>query len=250
MKIMAIIPARYASTRFPGKPLALLGGKPVVQWGYERASQVFEYVAVATDDERIQNCVNSFGGRAIMTSPHHCSGTDRACEAMLISGYNPDIVVNIQGDEPFVDQAQLKALATCFEDEDTDIATIVRPFTGSYEELKDPNKVKVVRDDKGFAMYFSRSVIPCTRGAEPSAWPSISAYYTHIGLYGYRADVLKRVSKLPQSPLEKAESLEQLRWLQAGMRIRTAVSDSVSIGIDTPADLEEAQRIIKNNLHG
>lgn len=173
MKIMAIIPARYASTRFPGKPLALLGGKPVVQWVYERASQVFEYVAVATDDERIQNCVKGFGGRVIMTSPHHCSGTDRACEAMLISGYNPNIVVNIQGDEPFVDQAQLKALATCFEDEDTDIATIVRPFTGSYEELEDPNKVKVVRDDKDFAMYFSRSVIPYTRGAEPSDRKSV-----------------------------------------------------------------------------
>lgn len=244
MKIMAIIPARYASTRFPGKPLAMLGGKPVVQWVYERAAQVFDAVAVATDDTRISDAVETFGGRAILTSPDHRSGTDRVREAYELSGEQADVIVNIQGDEPFVDPGQLRALAACFDDPATDIATIVRPFKGTYAELADPNKVKAVRDDRGFALYFSRSVIPYTRGEAPEAWPGATPYFIHIGLYGYRSDVLARIASMPQSTLEKAESLEQLRWLQAGLRIRTATSDVVTVGIDTPADLEEARKLI------
>jgi len=249
MKFMAIIPARYASTRFPGKPLAVLGDKPVVQWVYERASQVFDLVAVATDDERISEAVASFGGRAIMTSATHRSGTDRVREAYQLSGEKADVIINIQGDEPFVDPAQLKALAACFDDAATDIATLVRPFTGTYAELADPNKVKVVCDNKGYAMYFSRSVVPCTRGADPKKWLELSPYFIHIGLYGYRTDILCRVAELQPSSLEIAENLEQLRWLQAGLRIRTAQSDIITVGIDTPADLEEAKFMIGDKSH-
>ena len=244
MKITAIIPARYASTRFPGKPLALLGGRPVVQWVYERAAQVFDQVAVATDDERIASAVEAFGGVAVMTSPEHPSGTDRVREAFAILGAPGDVVVNIQGDEPFISTEQLRALAACFDHPDTDIATIVRPFSGTYAELADPNKVKAVRDDMGLALYFSRSVIPAVRGRDKELWPALNQYYIHVGLYAYRAAALNAITSLPQSSLEKAESLEQLRWLQAGMRIRTAVCDAVTVGIDTPADLEEAQKML------
>ncbi|MDE6286506.1 MAG: 3-deoxy-manno-octulosonate cytidylyltransferase [Muribaculaceae bacterium] len=244
MKFTAIIPARYASSRFPGKPLALLGGKPVVQWVYERASRVFDSVAVATDDRRIADAVASFGGTAVMTSSDHPSGTDRVREAFNILGAPGDVVVNIQGDEPFISIEQLRALAGCFDDPRTDIATVVRPFRGSFAELADPNKVKAVRDDAGYALYFSRSVIPYMRGHEPEEWPALAQYYIHVGLYAYRAAALAKIADIPQSPLEKAESLEQLRWLQAGMSIRTAVSDDVTVGIDTPADLAEAQKLV------
>lgn len=244
MKIMAIIPARYASTRFPGKPLAMLGSKPVIQWVCERASQVFDSVVVATDDERIARAVEAFGGRAVMTSPDHRSGTDRIREAYTLCGDKADVVVNIQGDEPFVDASQLRALAACFDSEGTDIATIVRPFSGSYAELADPNKVKVVLDDRGYALYFSRSVVPYCRGTKPEEWPANTSYHIHVGLYAYRTDVLMRVTDMPSSALEMAESLEQLRWLQAGLKIRTALSPVVTVGIDTPADLEEARRLI------
>ncbi|MDE6497321.1 MAG: 3-deoxy-manno-octulosonate cytidylyltransferase [Muribaculaceae bacterium] len=247
MKITAIIPARYASSRFPGKPLAMLGGKPVVQWVYERATKVFDSVAVATDDRRIADAVESFGGVAVMTSPSHPSGTDRVREAFNLLGAAGDVVVNIQGDEPFISTEQLRALADCFADPRTDIATIVRPFRGTYAELADPNKVKAVRDEAGYALYFSRSVIPCVRGHEQESWPSLAQYYIHVGLYAYRAEALARIADLPQSALEKAESLEQLRWLQAGMRIRTAVSEVVTVGIDTPADLAEAQSMIDSH---
>lgn len=247
MKFMAIIPARYASTRFPGKPLALLGGKPVIQWVCERASQVFDTVIVATDDERIMHAVQNFGGTAILTSPDHRSGTDRVREAYRLSGQNADVIVNIQGDEPFVDPSQLRALAACFDNPATDIATLARPFSGTYAELSDPNKVKVVMSDGGFALYFSRSVIPYVRGAVADSWPADFGYFIHVGLYGYRADVLERVADMQPSTLECAESLEQLRWLQAGLRIRVAQSDICTVGIDTPADLEEARRIIEES---
>ena len=245
MKIMAIIPARYASTRFPGKPLAILGGKPVVQWVYERASEVFDTVVVATDDGRIAEAVEAFGGRAVMTSPDHRSGTDRVREAYELSGNRADVIVNIQGDEPFVRPEQLRALAACFDRPGTDIATLVRPFSGSYEELSDPNKVKVTRAETGAALYFSRSVIPYCRGVEPSLWPQTTQYYIHIGIYAYRPEALKAIAGMPQSQLEKAESLEQLRWMESGLRIRTAVTEYSTVGIDTPADLEEARRIIE-----
>lgn len=239
---MAIIPARYASTRFPGKPLAILGDRPVIEWVCRRAAEVFDSVAVATDDVRIAEAVRAFGGRAIMTSPDHRSGTDRVREAYERCGEQADVVVNIQGDEPFVDPSQLRGLAACFGDAATDIATIVRPFAGDYAALSDPNKVKVVLDDEGRALYFSRSVIPYCRGLQSDDWPSSAQYYIHVGLYAYRTDVLRRITDMPASTLEKTESLEQLRWLQAGLTIRTHLSDVTTIGIDTPADLEEARR--------
>lgn len=247
--IIAIIPARYASTRFPGKPLARLGGKTMIRRVYERVSAVFDAVAVATDDERIFAEVESFRGRVVMTSPGHRSGTDRIYEAYLKLGSPRPIVVNVQGDEPFIACSQLEALAACFGDPATQIASLARPFTGSYHELEDPNTPKVVMDGDMNAMYFSRSVIPYCRGKEKATWTDVTQYYTHVGLYGYRADVLARITSLPQSSLEKAESLEQLRWLQAGYRIRMAVTDAPTIGIDTPADLARAEEMIAGDLN-
>lgn len=248
MKYIAIIPARYASTRFPGKPLALIGGKPMIQRTYEAAARALgaENVAVATDDERIFRTVEGFGGVAVMTSTEHRSGTDRCREAYERLGSDADIVINVQGDEPFLKPGQLRQLVECFDAEGTDIATLAREFDASrgYEALEDPNTPKLVRDNEGFALYFSRSVIPYVRGKERSEWPADFPYLTHVGLYAFRARVLEEISHLPQSPLELAESLEQLRWLQAGYRIRVAVTNLPNIGIDTPADLEAAEKMI------
>lgn len=242
--IIAIIPARYASTRFPGKPLAKLAGKTMIHRVYERVAAVFGSVAVATDDVRIGAEVESFGGRAVMTSSAHRSGTDRVYEAYLKLGAHEKIVVNVQGDEPFIAASQLEALAACFGDPRTQIASLARPFRGSYADLEDPNTPKVVMDSDMYAMYFSRSVIPYCRGLEKNQWPGAKEYFTHVGLYGYRADVLAEITRLPQSPLEKAESLEQLRWLQAGYRIKMAVTEADTIGIDTPADLARAEAML------
>lgn len=248
MKYIALIPARYASTRFPGKPLARIGGKPMIQRTFEAAARALgaENVAVATDDSRIFDAVEAFGGRAVMTSPDHRSGTDRCREAYDILGSDADVVINVQGDEPFLNPLQLKQLVSCFDSSDTDIATLARSFDPekSYEVLADPNTPKLVTDARGFALYFSRSVIPYVRGAEREEWPACFPYLTHVGLYAFRAAVLREVSALPQSPLELAESLEQLRWLQAGYRIRVAVTDLPNIGIDTPADLAAAEKMI------
>lgn len=248
MKYIALIPARYASTRFPGKPLATIGGKPMIQRTFEAAARALgaENVAVATDDSRIFDAVEAFGGRAVMTSPDHRSGTDRCREAYDIIGSDADVVINVQGDEPFLNPLQLKQLVSCFDSEGTDIATLARSFDPekSYEALADPNTPKLVTDARGFALYFSRSVIPYVRGAEREEWPACFPYLTHVGLYAFRAPVLREVSALPQSPLELAESLEQLRWLQAGYRIRVAVTDLPNIGIDTPADLAAAEKMI------
>lgn len=248
MKFIAIIPARYASTRFPGKPLALIGGKPMIQRTFEAAARALgaENVAVATDDERIYSTVVNFGGRAIMTSPDHRSGTDRCREAYGKSGSDADIVINVQGDEPFLEPAQLRQLTDCFKSGDTDIATLARRFDPrrGYDALADPNTPKVVTDNDGFALYFSRSVIPYVRGAEKDEWAASHPFLTHVGLYAFRADVLKAVTALPQSPLELSESLEQLRWLQGGYRIKVAVTELPNIGIDTPADLAAAEQMI------
>lgn len=248
MKYIALIPARYASTRFPGKPLARIGGKPMIQRTFEAAARALgaENVAVATDDSRIFDAVEAFGGRAVMTSPDHRSGTDRCREAYDILGSDADVVINVQGDEPFLNPLQLKQIVSCFDSADTDIATLARSFDPekSYEALADPNTPKLVTDARGFALYFSRSVIPYVRGAEREEWPACFPYLTHVGLYAFRAAVLREISALPQSPLELAESLEQLRWLQAGYRIRVAVTDLPNIGIDTPADLAAAEKMI------
>lgn len=246
LKFLGIIPARYASTRFPGKPLALLGGKPVIQHVYERASQALEAV-VATDDARIFDAVKAFGGNVVMTSPDHPSGTDRCREAYANFGREADVVVNIQGDEPFVDPSQIESLKGCFDSPDVDIATLIRPFDPArgYEALANPNSPKVVVADNGDALYFSRSVIPYLRGHDKEEWPSLHRYFTHVGIYAFRTSVLEKVVALPRSPLEIAESLEQLRWLQGGFRIRTAVTDIPTVGIDTPDDLRAAEKILE-----
>ena len=230
MNFLAIIPARYASTRFPGKPLARLGGKPVIQRVYEQVAGVLDDAVVATDDERIRDAVRAFGGRVEMTSPDHRSGTDRCWEAYCKQGREYDVVVNVQGDEPFIRPSQLEAVKRCFDDPATDIATLVKPFTEAdgLAALENPNSPKVVLDAQSRAIYFSRSVIPYLRGVPREEWL-----------------VLRAVTALPQSPLELAESLEQLRWLENGYKIGVGISEVETIGIDTPEDLEKAERFLQ-----
>ncbi|MDD6890528.1 MAG: 3-deoxy-manno-octulosonate cytidylyltransferase [Bacteroidales bacterium] len=246
MKYIGIIPARYASTRFPAKPLALLGGKPVIQRVYEQVKGVLDDAWVATDDERIAQAVQDFGGQVVMTSVHHKSGTDRCYEAYCKVGGDADVVVNIQGDEPFIQPSQLEALKNCFTDADTEIATLVKPFAEAdgWEALQNPNSPKVVVDARGRALYFSRSVVPYRRGVGTDEWLKGHTYYKHIGLYAYRADVLKAITALPQSSLELAESLEQLRWLENGYVIKVGISEVETIGIDTPQDLARAEAFL------
>ena len=246
-KFIAIIPARYASTRFPGKPLALLGGKPIIQWVYERVHLVFPEVVVATDDDRIIDRVKQFGGRAIMTSSNHHSGTDRCREAYEKSGSCSEVIVNVQGDEPFIHPNQLKAVMGCFNSKDCDIATLVKPFKSDdpMEALLNPNTPKVVLDNKGYAMYFSRSVIPYLRNIPQDEWLQHHTFYKHIGLYAYRAEALKRITSFAQTPLELCESLEQLRWLENGLKIKTALTDRETVGIDTPTDLKRAEDFLR-----
>ena len=247
LKYIAIIPTRYASSRFPGKPLAMLGGKPVIQRVWEQVSSVVDAAVVATDDERIAQAVESFGGRAIMTSPNHKSGTDRCWEAYQKQGEEFDVVINVQGDEPFIAHSQLCAIMACFEDENTDIATLVKPFAeeDGLSALENPNSPKVVLDNDSCAVYFSRSVIPYLRGVEREDWLKHHTFYKHIGMYAFRRDVLGEVTALPQSTLEKAESLEQLRWLENGYKIGVGISDVETVGIDTPEDLERAEEFLK-----
>ena len=228
LKFIGIIPARYASTRFPGKPLAKLGGKYVIQRVYEQVSKVLPNVVVALDDERIADAVSSFGGKWVMTRTDHKCGTDRCLEAYLKNGGEEDVIINIQGDEPFIQPSQLEAIMSCFRDEATDIATLVKPFesTRPYSELENPNSPKVVVDANWNAKYFSRSVIPYVRNHE-------------------KEDVLKRITTIPQSALEVAESLEQLRWLENGFTIKVGVTTVETIGIDTPQDLQNAEQFLK-----
>lgn len=251
MKFVGIIPARYASTRFPGKPLAILGGKPVIQRVYEQVSKVLENVYVATDDNRISDAVEAFGGKVIMTSPNHKSGTDRIEEAVSKIEESFDVVINIQGDEPFIHESQIKTVCSCFDDPATMIATLARPFTSQADskDIENPNSPKLVCDNNGFAMYFSRSIIPYIRGKKPSEWTSEYGYLKHIGLYAYRRNVLSEITKLPQSTLELAESLEQLRWLQNGYRIKVGLTDIETIGIDTPEDLSKAEEALNKLNH-
>lgn len=247
MKFIGIIPARYASTRFPGKPLALLGGKPVIQHVYEKVAAVLEAAYVATDDERIYDVVKSFGGQVVMTRTDHKSGTDRIEEAIEKIGGEWDVVVNVQGDEPFVAKSQLDTICDCFDDPTTQIATLGKPFE-SMEAVQNPNSPKIVVDNMGFAMYFSRSVIPYVRGKEMSSWLTHYPFLKHLGIYAYRKDVLRQVTQLPQSSLEIAESLEQLRWLQNGFKIKVGTTDVETVGIDTPQDLERAEEFLKAQL--
>lgn len=236
MKILALIPARYGSSRFEGKPLAEILGKPMIERVYERSKAVFDNCYVATDDLRIFDCVKGFGGDVVMTSTDHKSGTDRCFEAMQKVGGDWDVVINIQGDEPFIATSQLLQIRDLFSDSRTQIATLVKPFVEG-EDIFNANSPKVVIDSEGFALYFSRSVIPFCRGVETAEWSSKHLYYKHIGLYGYRSDVLERVASMSQSSLEIAESLEQLRWLENGLKIKTAVTTEQSYSIDTAEDL-------------
>lgn len=236
MKITGIIPSRYGSTRFPGKPLIDIGGKTMIQRVYEQASkaQRLTEVIVATDDERIFNEVQSFGGKVVMTAGTHKNGTERCAEVAAAPGNDSDVIINIQGDEPFIEPEQIDLLAACFADADTQIATLIRK-TDWDDELKNPARIKVVVNQLGQAMYFSRSIIP-----NPISKVHFDEleFNLHIGIYGFRKNILREVVKLAHTPLELTESLEQLRWLENGYRIKCAVTTHVSTAIDTPEDLE------------
>lgn len=246
MKFIGIIPARYASSRFPGKPLAVLGGKYVIQRVYETVSSVLDEAYVATDDQRIFDAVIAFGGKAVMTRTDHKSGTDRIEEAAEKLATDADVIVNIQGDEPFIQPSQIETICNCFDDASTQIATIGKPFD-TIEAAENPNSPKIVLDNNGYAMYFSRSVIPFVRGIEKKEWLQHYPFLKHLGIYAYRREVLKEITLLPQSSLEKAESLEQLRWLQNGYRIKVGYTDVETVGIDTPEDLQRAEEYLKEN---
>lgn len=244
MKFIALIPARFQSTRFPGKPLALLGGKPVIQWVYENVKRALDPVWVATDDERIFNAVEAFGGRAVYTESSHRSGTDRCAEAArLLKVDNAfEVVINVQGDEPFIKAAQVQQLMACF-DEDTAIATLIKKVD-SADELFNPNRPKVVLDHNQNALYFSRSPIPYVRGEKENNWLLANTFWAHIGMYAYRETVLQQITRLSPGKLERVEALEQLRWLENGFKIKTAVTEFQSIGIDTPEDLKQAEELL------
>lgn len=250
LSFLGIIPARYASSRFPGKPLADIGGKPMIQHVYEQATKVLTNVVVATDDQRIFEAVKSFGGEVVMTSDHHRSGTDRCFEAMGMLSSLHDVVINIQGDEPFVKPEHIEALMNCFHDPSTEIATLVKAFSkqDDFEHLFNPNVPKVVLNHRQEAIYFSRSIIPYYRSVQHNEWLLHHTYYKHIGMYAYRAEILKAITQLPPSSLELAESLEQLRWIENGYHIQTAIVNVETIAVDTPEDLERAQQFYRQ-LH-
>jgi len=249
MNFVGIIPARYESTRFPGKPLVDIAGKSMIQRVYEQSLKSFDQVYVATDDLRIEKAVIDFGGKVVMTSPNHKSGTDRCNEALdKIHKCQPikfDVVINIQGDEPFIHPEQLNLLKSCFSDVFTEIATLVSPIE-STEELFNPNNPKVTLNSKKEAIYFSRSPIPYVRNHEQSKWITKNQFFKHIGIYGYRQDILKKICELKQSSLEIAESLEQLRWIENGLKIRVEQTNYQSIPIDTPEDLQKTLNQILN----
>ena len=247
MKFIGIIPARYASTRFPGKPLAMIGDQTMIERVYRQASKELDEVVVATDDRRIYDAVISFGGKAVMTSETHRSGTDRCREAYSNIGSDADVIINIQGDEPFIAPEQIAALKSCFADSSVNIATLARRFDPQrgFDALFDPNTPKVIMDDQGNAIYFSRAIIPYVRNHPWQEWLENAVYHTHVGLYAYKAATLDEITALPQSSLEIAESLEQLRWIQNGYKIKVAITDRPTIGIDTPDDLKAAVEYLK-----
>ena len=240
MKVLGIIPSRFASTRFPGKPLIDINGKTMIQRVYEQAKKAksLSEVIVATDDNKIFEHINSFGGNVVMTASSHESGTERCAEVLGKIEGKFDVVINIQGDEPFIDPEQINQLTACFDDKITDIATLIKKIE-TKEELFNPNRPKVDVDGNSFAIMFSRNAIPELVGVEKSAWLAQQSFYKHIGIYGYRADVLKTISKLSPSPLEIEERLEQLRWLENGYKIKTAITTHEAIAIDEPSDLEK-----------
>ena len=226
----------------------MLGGKMVVERVYRQVEGVLDDVVVATDDERIEQAVRQFGGKVVMTSTSHRSGTDRCYEALTKVGADRfDVVVNVQGDEPFIQPQQLQTVCQCFDDPTVDIATLVKPFSvaDGYAALENANSPKVVVNNRMEALYFSRSIIPYLRGKDREEWLPNHTYYKHIGLYAYRTDVLRRITSLPQGDLERAESLEQLRWLENGYKIKVGITHVETIGIDTPEDLQRAEVFLK-----
>jgi len=248
MKVIGLIPARYASKRFPGKPLVDIEGKTMIQRVYEQAKKSIEHVYVATDDKRIQKAVLEFGGLVIMTSKKHNSGTDRIAEAIDIINKNEDtpfnVIVNIQGDEPFIYPEQIDSVIACFKKKKTQIATLAKHINNT-EDIFNENKPKVTLSNNKEALNFSRSPIPFFRGKKRNEWVTSHKYYKHIGLYAYRLDILKEITQLKESSLELAESLEQLRWLENGYKIMVEETEFESIGIDTPKDLK---RIFETGL--
>lgn len=245
-RILGIIPARYASTRFPAKALADVGGKPMIQRVYEQAKKVsaLNLVVVATDHSEIYDCVKQVGGDVCMTKEGHISGTDRCYEALTLQPDTFDYVINIQGDEPFIQPEQISLLAGMLNGE-TEIGTLVKVITDQ-EQVSNPNVVKVVFSKTNVALYFSRSPIPHLRNIPQPDWSSARTIYKHVGMYAYRTDVLKQITQLPVSQLEKAESLEQLRWLENGFKILVAETTQETIGIDTPDDLRKALQHVNN----
>ena len=245
MNFIGIIPARYESSRFPGKPLAIIENKPMIQWVYENVAKSLKNVWVATDDDRIFNTVLKFGGKAVKTLSTHQSGTDRCAEAarILSKKIDFDVVINVQGDEPFIEAEQIELLKSCFNSS-TEIATLIKKIDSS-EELFNPNRPKVVIDNKKNALYFSRSPIPYVRNAKEKDWHLSTNFWAHIGMYAYKTDVLQNITKLNSAKLESTESLEQLRWLENGFQIKTAETDHQSIGIDTPEDLGNALQLLR-----
>ncbi len=241
MKFIGIIPARYASTRFPGKPLVDISGKIMIRRVYEQAQKALDTVYVATDDKRIQKAVLNFGGNVVMTSKKHKSGTDRIAEAIDIisekTNKKYDVIINIQGDEPFIYPEQIESVKKCFKLKRTQIATLAKPINNS-KDIFDTNKPKLILNNKNEAIYFSRSPIPFVRGSKQADWILKHKFYKHIGLYGYRYDILKKITKLKPSVLEIVESLEQLRWIENGYKIKVEETEYESLGIDTKKDLK------------
>ena len=249
MKVVGIIPARYASTRFPGKPLAIIKGKTMIRRVCEQAwKSKLDAVVVATDDVRIADEVMSFGGQYVLTDPNHCSGTDRCCEALDLLENQYDAVVNIQGDEPFIDPEQINLLVDLVSREDTQLASLAKRIEDE-EDLFSPNAVKVVMDKDGKALYFSRNPIPFMRNLERVEWLKKGVFYQHIGIYAYKAETLRQVAQMQPSSLEMSESLEQLRWLEYGLSIHMAVTATENVSIDTPEDLAKAEHFADNKLN-
>ncbi|TNE82394.1 MAG: 3-deoxy-manno-octulosonate cytidylyltransferase [Bacteroidetes bacterium] len=244
MKILAVIPARYASTRFPGKPLALIQGKPMIQWVYEGVHNtgLFQACIVATDDQRIADAVSGFGGRYCLTSPNHPSGTDRCAEVASLQNENYDYIVNIQGDEPLVNENQLASLVKALDGQ-TEIASQYIHLNKK-EDILNPSRVKVVLNAEHEALYFSRSPIPFLRQLQEDQWADSGEFRGHVGLYAYRSDILQELSKLKPGTLEQLESLEQLRWLEKGYKIKMVFTDHQSVGVDTPEDLETVSELM------
>jgi 3-deoxy-manno-octulosonate cytidylyltransferase (CMP-KDO synthetase) len=240
MKILGVIPARYASTRFPAKPLADIAGKTMIEWVYGQAckSTKLDQVVVATDNKKIFEHIKTKGGKVLMTSESHVSGTDRCAETLILTKEKFDYVINIQGDEPFIDPRQIDLLASLLDGK-TELATLIKKIKDA-AALHNSNIVKVIKNVHQEAIYFSRSAIPHLRNVESEKWLNKQTYYKHIGMYGYRADILAEITKLSPSSLEMAESLEQLRWIENGYKIKVAETEIESIGIDTPEDLKQA----------